>query len=178
MSETHLPFLQMVKDLSENGRRTAAMMYNAEGWTVHHNTDIWRVTGPIDFARSGMWPTGGAWVCQHLWEHYLYTGDKKFLADVYPAMKGAADYFLSSMVKHPKYDWMVVCPSVSPEQGGVVAGCTMDNQLIIELLTKTAKANEILGESPVYRQKLYELLEKCLPCTLVSILSCRNGLKI
>lgn len=163
LSETHLPFLQMVKDLSENGRRTAAMMYNAEGWTVHHNTDIWRVTGPIDFARSGMWPTGGAWVCQHLWEHYLYTGDKKFLADVYPAMKGAADYFLSSMVKHPKYDWMVVCPSVSPEQGGVVAGCTMDNQLIIELLTKTAKANEILGESPVYRQKLYELLEKLPP---------------
>lgn len=83
--------------------------------------------------------TGGAWVCQHLWEHYLYTGDKKFLADVYPAMKGAADYFLSSMVKHPKYDWMVVCPSVSPEQGGVVAGCTMDNQLIIELLTKRLK---------------------------------------
>ena len=163
LSETHLPFLQMVKDLSESGRRTAAMMYNAEGWTVHHNTDIWRVTGPIDFARSGMWPTGGAWVCQHLWEHYLYTGDKKFLADVYPAMKGAADYFLSSMVKHPKYDWMVVCPSVSPEQGGVVAGCTMDNQLIIELLTKTAKANEILGESPVYRQKLYELLEKLPP---------------
>ncbi|MDR0954254.1 MAG: glycoside hydrolase family 95 protein, partial [Rikenellaceae bacterium] len=90
LSANHEPFLKMVQELSESGWGTAKTMYGAEGWVAHHNTDIWRVTSPIDYAASGMWPTGGAWVSQHLWEHYLYTADKAFLAEVYPAMKGAA----------------------------------------------------------------------------------------
>ena len=163
LSETHLPFLQMVKELSETGRHTASSMYGAEGWTAHHNTDIWRVAGPVDFAAAGMWPTGGAWVSQHLWEHYLYNGDKTYLAEVYPVMKGAADFFLSFLVQHPTKGWMVVSPSVSPEQGPMSAGCTMDNQLVFDVLTKTAQANEILGEDKAYRERLLAMSAKLPP---------------
>ncbi len=163
LSETHLPFIQMVKELSESGRETAKVLYGAEGWVAHHNTDIWRVTSPIDFAAAGMWPTGGAWVSQHLWEHYLFTGDKKYLADVYPAMKGAADFFLTSLVQHPKYGWMVVSPSVSPEHGPISAGCTMDNQLVFDILTRTALANEILGGDASYRARLLDMVKKLPP---------------
>lgn len=163
LSETHLPMIQMVKDLSESGQQTAKTMYGARGWVVHHNTDIWRVTSPVDFAAAGMWPTGGAWLVQHLWEHYLFTGDKKYLADVYPAMKGAADYFLSSLVEHPQYGWMVVCPSVSPEHGPMSAGCTMDNQLVFDVLTRTAQANNILGENEEYRNQLLAMVSKLPP---------------
>lgn len=163
LSETYLPMIQMVKDLSESGQQTAKAMYGARGWVVHHNTDIWRVTSPIDFAAAGMWPTGGAWLVQHLWEHYLFTGDKKYLADVYPAMKGAADYFLSSLVEHPQYGWMVVCPSVSPEHGPMSAGCTMDNQLVFDVLTRTAQANNILAENEEYRNQLLAMLSKLPP---------------
>ncbi|MBP1618108.1 MAG: hypothetical protein H6Q14_1935 [Bacteroidetes bacterium] len=163
LSETHLPFIQMVKDLSESGRETAKVLYGAEGWVAHHNTDIWRVTSPIDFAAAGMWPTGGAWVSQHLWEHYLFTGDKKYLADVYPAMKGSADFFLTSLVQHPKYGWMVVSPSISPEHGPISAGCTMDNQLVFDILTRTALANEILGGDVSYRARLLDMVKKLPP---------------
>lgn len=163
LSETHLPMIEMIKDLSESGRQTAKVMYDANGWVVHHNTDIWRVTSPIDFAAAGMWPTGGAWLIQHLWEHYLFTGDKKYLAEVYPAMKGSADYFLSSLVEHPQYGWMVVSPSVSPEQGPMSAGCTMDNQLVFDVLTRTAQANNILGENEAYRNQLLSMVSKLPP---------------
>lgn len=163
LSETHLPMIQMVKDLSESGQQTAKTMYGARGWVAHHNTDIWRVTSPVDFAAAGMWPTGGAWLVQHLWEHYLFTGDKKYLADVYPAMKGAADYFLSSLVEHPQYGWMVVCPSVSPEHGPMSAGCTMDNQLVFDVLTRTAQANNILAENEAYRNQLLAMVSKLPP---------------
>ncbi len=163
LSETHLPFIQMVRDLSESGRETAKVLYGAEGWVAHHNTDIWRVTSPIDFAAAGMWPTGGAWVSQHLWEHYLFTGDKKYLADVYPAMKGSADFFLTSLVQHPKYGWMVVSPSISPEHGPISAGCTMDNQLVFDILTRTALANEILGGDVSYRARLLDMVKKLPP---------------
>lgn len=163
LSENHKPFIQMVKELSQSGRETAKVMYGADGWTAHHNTDIWRVTGPIDFAAAGMWPTGGAWVSQHLWEHYLYTGDKKYLADVYPAMKGSADFFLSSLIKHPVKGWMVVSPSVSPEQGPLSAGTTMDNQLVFDILTRTAAANRVLGGDIAYREKLLDMVKKLAP---------------
>jgi alpha-L-fucosidase 2 len=110
-----------------------------------------------------MWPTGGAWVSQHLWEHYLYTADKAFLAEVYPAMKGAADFFLTSLVEDPQNGWMVVSPSVSPEQGPITAGTTMDNQLVFDILTRTAKANEVLGEDATYRAQLLEMADKLPP---------------
>lgn len=163
LSETHQPLFQMIRELSESGQGTARTMYGAEGWVAHHNTDVWRVTSPIDFAASGMWPTGGAWLAQHLWEHYLFTEDKAFLADIYPVLKGCSDFFLTSLVEYPEHGWLVVSPSVSPEQGPVTAGVTMDNQLVYDILTRTAKANEILGEDAAYRGKLLETAAKIPP---------------
>jgi alpha-L-fucosidase 2 len=163
LSETHEPLFQMLRELNESGRETAQKLYGAEGWVTHHNTDLWRVTSPIDFAEAGMWQSGGAWLCRHLWEHYLYTGDKTFLTDVYPIMKGASDFFLTSMVEHPKQGWMVVCPSISPEHGAVTAGCTMDNQIAFDLLTKTALANEIIDEDEEYRNRLIAMAKKLPP---------------
>lgn len=163
LSETHEPLFRMLKELNESGRQTAKVMYGADGWVAHHNTDLWRVTSPIDFAAAGMWPTGGAWLSQHLWEHYLFTGDKIFLAEVYPILKGSADFFMTSLIKHHRYGWMVVSPSVSPEHGPISAGCTMDNQLVFDILSRTALANEILGEDPSYRNQLKAMVEKLPP---------------
>ena len=154
LSNTHEPLFEMLKDLSQTGSETAKTMYGAEGWVAHHNTDLWRVTSPIDFAAAGMWPTGGAWLCQHLWEHYLYTGDEKFLADIYPILKGSADFFMSSLIEHPSYGWMVVSPSVSPEHGPITAGCTMDNQIVMDILTNTAEASRVLNSDEAYRADL------------------------
>lgn len=153
LSELHEPFITMVKELAETGARTAKTMYGARGWVLHHNTDIWRITGPVDFAASGMWPTGGAWVCRHLWEHYLHTGDKDFLAQVYPVMKGAAEFLVDFLIREPEHGWMVISPSTSPENAflrdpgdvTVCAGTTMDNQLIAELFGNLRTASEILG---------------------------------
>ncbi len=163
LSEAHQPLFQMIRELSQSGRGTAKTLYGAEGWVAHHNTDVWRVTGPIDFAAAGMWPTGGTWLSQHLWEHYLFTGDKAFLAEYYPVMKGAADYILTALIEDPRNGWMVLSPSVSPEQGPVTAGVTMDNQLAYDMLTRTAAANEILGEDAAYRARLLEMATKLPP---------------
>lgn len=163
LSETHQPFFKMIEELSHAGQETARTMYNADGWVVHHNTDIWRITGPVDFAAAGMWPTGGAWLCQHLWEHFLYSGDKDFLAQYYPVMKGAADFFLSTLIPHPENGWMVVSPSVSPEHGPVTAGTTMDNQLLFDLFHHTAAANDILGKDHKYSEKLRIMADKLPP---------------
>ncbi|MDR3236748.1 MAG: glycoside hydrolase family 95 protein [Prevotellaceae bacterium] len=152
LPEMHEPFLQMVKELSETGAATAKTMYGARGWVLHHNTDIWRITGPTDFS-LGMWPTGGAWVSQHLWEHYRYSGDKAYLKEVYPVMKGAALFLLDFLIEEPEHGWLVVSPSVSPENSFsrnqyyiyTTAGATMDNQLVFELFSNLIAAAETLG---------------------------------
>lgn len=163
LSETHEPLFQMLKELSVSGQGTANTMYGAKGWVTHHNTDLWRVTSPIDFAAAGMWPTGGAWLCQHLWEHYLYTGDKSFLKDVYPVLKGTADFFMTSLVQDPRTGWMLVSPSVSPEHGPISAGCTMDNQIVFDILTRTAEAARILELDNSYRESLLAMAKKLPP---------------
>ncbi|RZF59296.1 glycoside hydrolase family 95 protein [Sphingobacterium corticibacterium] len=166
LSDTHKPLFKMVKELAESGRETARKLYGADGWVAHHNTDLWRVTGPIDFAAAGMWPTGGTWLTQHLWEHYLYTGDKKFLKETYTIMKGAADFLLSTLIEHPQYKdrgWLVLSPSISPEHGPISAGVTMDNQLAFDMLMRTALANEILGEDDFYSAKLQAVAQRIPP---------------
>lgn len=163
LTDTHTPFFRMMEELSHNGQQTARDMYNANGWVVHHNTDIWRITGPVDFAAAGMWPTGGAWLCQHLWEHYLFTGDEAFLRQYFPVMKGAADFFLSTLILNPDNGWMVVSPSVSPEQGPVTAGTTMDNQLLFDLFTRTAAANDLVGNDPQYSKQLRDMSDRLPP---------------
>jgi alpha-L-fucosidase 2 len=171
LQEMHEPFVQMAKELSVTGAETAKMMYNASGWVLHHNTDIWRVTAPVDSAASGMWPTGGAWVCQDLWERYLYTGDKKYLAEIYPIMKGAADFFLDFMVIDPNTKYLVVVPSSSPENthaGGtgkatIASGTTMDNQLIFDLFTHVIEASALVAPDAVYVKKVSDALAKMPP---------------
>ncbi len=167
LAETHLPLIQMVKELSESGRGAARDMYDCDGWVTHHNTDLWRTCGIVDGASWGAWPNGGAWLAQHLWEHYLYNGDKQYLKEVYPALKGSADFFLDFLVEHPVYKWMVTCPSTSPEHGPnestIIAGCTMDNQIAFDILSKTRKACLILGDSPEYAQKLEAMIKRLPP---------------
>jgi len=166
LSQTHEPLIQMVKDLSISGKETAKTLYNAEGWVAHHNTDIWRVTSPIDFAAAGIWPTGGTWLAQHLWEHYLFSGNKEFLKEVYPIMKGASDFLLSMLIPHHNFqdkNWLVLSPSISPEHGPMAAGVTMDNQLVFDMLTRTALANEILNEDQHYRNQLLETVKRIPP---------------
>lgn len=173
LSETHEPLFDLVQDLSVTGRETARTMYGCNGWVAHHNTDIWRVTGPVDKAFYGTWLVGGAWLTTHLWQHYLYTGDKDFLRKSYPAMKGAADFFLGYMIPHPKYGWKVTAPSMSPEHGPkgedtkkastIVSGCTMDNQIIFDVLSNTLAASEILELPAAYRDSLRTLLSEMAP---------------
>lgn len=171
LSELHEPFITMVKELAQTGAVTADTMYGARGWVLHHNTDIWRITGPVDFAASGMWPTGGAWVCRHFWEHYLHTGDKDFLADVYPVMKGAAEFFVDFLIEEPQHGWLVISPSTSPENAflrdpgdvTVCAGTTMDNQMMAELFGNMVTASEILGVDADFADTLSVLKTKLPP---------------
>ena len=151
LSELNDPLFRLIREVSEQGRQTARDMYGADGWVLHHNTDQWRITGPVDHAQTGLWPMGGAWLCRHLWEHYLYTGDKDFLREYFPIMLDAATFFTQTLQKHPTKGWLVVCPGESPEHGGkgrgtsLDAGVTMDNQLVRELYTNVLAAAKILG---------------------------------
>ncbi|MDR2813861.1 MAG: glycoside hydrolase N-terminal domain-containing protein, partial [Prevotellaceae bacterium] len=171
LSEMHEPLLQMVKELSEAGRQSASAMYGARGWAFHHNTDLWRVTGAIDHAASGTWPMGGAWMCQHLWDRYLYSGDKDFLRNAYPQLKGAAEFFLDFLTPEPEHGWLVAAPSVSPENtpktlpvnAEVFAGNTMDNQLIFDLFCNAIRAAESLGVDADFAAQLAEARAKLAP---------------
>ncbi len=152
LSNTTEPLFSLIRDLSVTGAKTAHDMYGCRGWMAHHNTDIWRIAGPVDGAQWGMFPNGGAWLSTHLWQHYLYTGDKDFLRKWYPVLKGAAEFYLDYMQPLPGTQWKVTVPSVSPEQGprgkgtAITAGCTMDNQIAFDALTNALRAAEILGE--------------------------------
>ncbi len=175
LTETNAPFFQMIRDLSVTGAKTAKVMYNCGGWMAHHNTDLWRIAGPVDGAFWGMFPNGGAWLATHLWQHYLYTGDKKFLRQWFPVIKGTADFYLDYMQPHPKYNnWLVVVPSVSPEQGPagrptpITAGCTMDNQIVFDALSNTLQAARILGKDAEYQKTLENALSQLPPMQIGS----------
>jgi alpha-L-fucosidase 2 len=168
LSECHEPLFALIEDISKTGQKTASVNYGAGGWVCHHNTDLWRATGPIDKAFWGFWPSGGAWLCQHLWYHYEYTGDRKFLKKAYPIMKGAAQFFVDTLVEHPKYGWLVTCPSMSPENAmfdwvSTCAGPTMDMQIVRDLFNNCIKSAEILGIDPEFRKLLKDKVEKLAP---------------
>jgi alpha-L-fucosidase 2 len=146
LAECTDPLFGMLDDLVVSGRKTATAQYGARGWVLHHNTDLWRGTAPINNSNHGIWPTGGAWLSRHLWEHYLFSGDRDFLAmRAYPVMKEAALFFVDYLVKDPKTGWLISGPSNSPEQGGLVMGPTMDHQIIRALFASTAEAATVLG---------------------------------
>ncbi|MDX1942339.1 MAG: glycoside hydrolase family 95 protein [Saprospiraceae bacterium] len=170
LSELHQPFLEMVKELAVTGQETAKVMYGARGWMAHHNTDIWRINGAIDGAFWGMWTAGGGWVSQHLWEHYLYNGDKSYLASAYPALKGAALFYVDFLVEHPKYKWLVVNPGNSPENapaahGGssLDAGVTMDNQIVYDVFSTAIRAAEILKKDAAFVDTLKQMRKRLPP---------------
>ena len=160
LTELNEPLFKLIREIYEQGKQTARDMYGAEGWVLHHNTDQWRITGPVDRAQTGLWPMGSAWLCRHLWEHYLYTGDKDFLRQYYPIMLDAALFFTQTLQKHPTKGYLVVCPGESPEHGGkgrptpLDAGVTMDNQIVTELYTNVLEAAKILGEDSNHNSQL------------------------
>lgn len=166
--ECHEPFWNMIDDLRISGARTAKKMYGAGGWVLHHNTDHWRGTAPINNI-DGLWPTGAAWLCHHMWEHYLFGGDRAFLEKrAYPAMKEACQFFLDFLVKDPETGWLVTNPSHSPEQepkdrGTLQYGPTMDNQLIRSLFSYTIEASKTLGVDSEFAARLAEVSKQLPP---------------
>jgi alpha-L-fucosidase 2 len=153
LSQLHQPLFSMLKDLSITGQESAQYIYGARGWMLHHNTDIWRITGQVDAPFYGQWQGGGAWLTQHIWYHYLYTGDRHFLREYYPVMRGAALFFADSLQREPENGWLVVSPSNSPENAflcgavetSIGAGTTLDNQLVFDLFSNVITAAETLG---------------------------------
>jgi alpha-L-fucosidase 2 len=164
LSKCHEPLFDLLADCAVTGRKTAQAHYGARGWVLHHNTDIWRGTAPINASNHGIWVVGGAWLCQHLWEHYLFTGDKEFLARrAYPLMKQAALFFTDFLVQDPKTGKLLSGPSNSPEQGGLVMGPTMDHQIVRALFANTAAAAEVLGVDQEFAARLDEMRDQIAP---------------
>ena len=169
LTEMNGPLFRLIREISETGRQTARDMYGAEGWVLHHNTDQWRITGPVDHASTGLWSTGSGWICRHLWEHYLYSGDKDFLRDAYPIMLEAARFYTQTLVKHPRLGYLVICPGESPEHGGkgrgstLDAGVTMDNQIVTELFTEVLQAAKVLDDKNPLLQTIREQLPQLAP---------------
>jgi alpha-L-fucosidase 2 len=158
------PLFHLIKEAAEAGKLTAKAHYGAPGWVLHHNTDLWRGTAPINASNHGIWVTGAAWLCQHLWEHYQFTGDKSFLQnEAYPIMKEAADFFVDFLVKEPKTSWLISAPSNSPEHGGLVVGPTMDHQIIRELFKNCISASQVLNTDASFRATLQEKYNQIAP---------------
>lgn len=164
LAECQEPLYAMIADCAETGKSVAKEHYNAAGWVLHHNTDIWRGTAPINHSNHGIWVTGGAWLSRHLWEHYQFSQDKQFLAQkAYPLMRGAAEFFTQFLIKDPKTGYLISTPSNSPENGGLVAGPTMDHQIIRALFRSCIEASEILKTDQEFAQKLKEMLPQIAP---------------
>ena len=181
LSEMGEPLVKMVEELSQSGRETARKMYNCRGWMAHHNTDIWRCTGMIDGAFWGGWPNGGGWLSTHLWERYLYQGDKQYLQRIYPVLKGAADFYLDYLIPHPNRPsfggteggrWLVTVPSTSPEHGpnaknysgaSITAGSAMDTQIAFDVLNQCCEAARTLGLDASYQDTLRQAISRLAP---------------
>jgi alpha-L-fucosidase 2 len=168
LEECVLPVAALVEDLTETGASTAKAHYGARGWVTHHNTDLWRACAPVDGAKWGLWPTGGAWLCMTLWDHYDFGRDEAFLSRIYPALKGACLFFLDTLVLDPVHGWLVTCPSMSPENfhpGGTstCAGPAMDAQILHDLFSHVIEASEILGIDAAQREELREARAKLPP---------------
>ncbi len=173
LSELHKPLIELTKSLVPSGEKTAKKMYDAEGWVAHVISNPWTFTAPGEHASWGATNTGGAWLCEHLWEHYAFTQDKTYLKSIYPILEGASKFFLSSMIKEPKNGWLVTAPSSSPENGFylpnrkeavyVCLGPTMDVQIINELFNNLLASAKILGIDNEITKQVKETLPKLPP---------------
>jgi alpha-L-fucosidase 2 len=164
LSECHEPLFDLLADLAQSGRNVARTHYGARGWVFHHNTDLWRGAAPINNSNHGIWPTGGAWLCQHLWWRYAFTGDLAFLRErAYPILREAALFFVDTLAKDPETGWLISPLSNSPENGGLVAGPTMDHQIIRNLFAHTIEASSILDIDPELRHELRAMRARIAP---------------
>jgi alpha-L-fucosidase 2 len=164
LSALHGPLFGMIKDLAQTGRAAARSHYGARGWVLHHNTDLWRGAAPINAANHGIWLGGAGWLCQHLWQHYSFTQDEGFLrTEAYPVMKEAARFYVDFLIKDPKSGWLISSPSNSPENGGLVAGPTMDHQIIRDLLKNCIEASKILKVDAPLRDTLQNTYHQIAP---------------
>jgi len=184
LSECTEPLIKMIKELTVQGSEVAREHYGAEGWVFHQNTDLWRVAAPMDGPDWGAFTTGGAWLCTHLWEHYLFCRDKDFLRQIYPVIKGSVEFFLDFLTEHPKYGWLVTNPSTSPENfpdwpgndrffdevcawmspgTTICAGSTIDMQILRDLFLYVAEAADILGIDQEFCQKVLSTRKKLAP---------------
>ena len=163
LSECTAPLFDMIADCAVTGAKTAHAHYGARGWVLHHNTDLWRGTAPINASNHGIWVTGGAWLCQHLWEHYLFTGDKQFLARVYPVLHGSALFFTDYLTRDPITGKLISGPSNSPEQGGLVMGPTMDHEIIRALFANTAAAARVLSRDETLAAQFDAMSREIVP---------------
>jgi alpha-L-fucosidase 2 len=184
LSETAQPLFTMIRELTDQGADVAREHYGARGWVFHQNTDLWRVAAPMDGPNWGGFATGGAWLCTHLWEHYLFTGDTAFLREYYPVMKGSAEFFLDFLVPHPARGWLVTNPSTSPENfplapgnrsffdevtgsmsngTSLVAGSTIDMQILNDLFGYVAQAASVLGIDQEFRAKVLDARARLAP---------------
>jgi len=173
LAETMDPLTAMVSDLSVTGARTASQMCGAGGWVAHHNTDLWRATGPIDGPQWGMWPTGGAWLTLPLWDRYEYSGDRSYLQRIYPLIKGAAQFFVDTLVEEPTHHWLVTSPSLSPENlhpfgTSLAIGPTMDGEILRELFANAIAAARVLGADADLQQRWTATRERLPPLQIGS----------
>lgn len=184
LSELTEPLGKMIEELTDQGADVAREHYGKRGWVFHQNTDLWRVAAPMDGVQWGTFSTGGAWLCTHLWEHYLYTEDEVFLQKVYPTMKGCVEFFLDFLVEHPKHGWLVTNPSTSPENfpdrpgnvtfkddipdydspgTSICAGSTIDIQILNDLFGYTVEAANILGVDADFRERVLAIRGRLAP---------------
>jgi alpha-L-fucosidase 2 len=178
------PLIEMVREIVAPGERTAKVMYGANGWVLHQNTDLWLATAPMDGPTWGTFSVGGAWLCSHLWDHYLFNGDREYLQRIYPILKGSAQFFLDTLVEHPRYGWLVTCPSMSPEnfpkrEGNeryldettgiylpgttICAASTIDIQILRDLFGHYAEGAELLGLDSEFRGRVLDATRRLPP---------------
>ena len=167
LGECMEPLIRLVEEVAVSGAATARDMYDAPGWVLHHNTDLWRATAPIDGAQWGLWPTGGAWLCAQLWDHFSFSGNTALVERLYPVMLGAAEFFAHALVPLPGTDLLVTAPSVSPENihphGATLCyGPAMDSQVLRDLFTAVIEAGERLGRDAGLRAR-YAAIRERLP---------------
>ncbi len=184
LSDLAEPLFRLISEVSDQGAKVAKEHYGARGWVLHQNTDIWRVAAPMDGPSWGTFTVGGAWLCTHLWEHYLYTRDKEFLRKSLPLMEGSVQFFLDFLVKHPNGRWLVTNPSTSPENfpdgGGnrpffdqvtgatlqgttICAGSSIDMQILYDLFGYYIEANRDLGRTTPLMVKVAEARKQLVP---------------
>jgi len=168
LPEMHEPLFTMLQELEVTGSESASTLYHARGWNLHHNTDLWRITGPVDGAFYGLWPMGGAWLSQHIWQHYLYGGDLEFLKKYYSILKGAALFYHDVLQEEPTHHWLVVVPSMSPENHhrsgiSIAAGTTMDNQLVFDVFSNFIEASTLLKQDIALRDSIKSQREQLPP---------------